>query len=387
MTLSRDARRRTARGVVVASAAVAAVLGSVGSLSPAAVAHERHGHATRLAFRGEAALPAGATFAGTTVGGLSSITYDRRRDVYYALSDDQVGARFYTLRIDVADGALQPGDVTVLGVTTLRGPDGQPFPAGSLDPEGLALTKRRTLIVTTEGFALPGKQIAPFIREFNLDGSPIRDFAVPSAFEPVVDSHGVRNNLGLESAAVTPDGRSLFTGGENALVQDGPAASLTSGSRSRLLRYDVRSGQLQRQYVYDNAPVVKPPSPAGAFTVSGLVELLPFDRLRLLSMERSFSVGAGNSIKLYDVSLYGATDVGPVDDLQAVPGLRPVRKRLAFDLATLGLTLDNLEGMTLGPRLRGGKRALVIASDNNFMPGQVSQFLLFSVEAGRGHRD
>jgi hypothetical protein len=151
---------------------------------------------------------------------------------------------------------------------------------------------------------------------------------------------------------------------------------LTSGSRSRLLRYDVRSGQLQRQYVYDNAPVVKPPSPAGAFTVSGLVELLPFDRLRLLSMERSFSVGAGNSIKLYDVSLDGATDVGTVDDLQAVPGLRPVRKRLAFDLATLGLTLDNLEGMTLGPRLRGGKRALVIASDNNFMPGQVSQFLL-----------
>ena len=49
-----------------------------------------------------------------------------------------------------------------------------------------------------------------------------------------------------------------------------------------------------------------------------------------------------------------------------------------IDLDVLGLTLDNLEGMTLGPRLPNGDRALIIMSDNNFTPGQVSQFLLFS---------
>ena len=42
-----------------------------------AVAHER------LDFRGQAIIPTGTTFAGTTVGGLSSITYDRRHDRYY----------------------------------------------------------------------------------------------------------------------------------------------------------------------------------------------------------------------------------------------------------------------------------------------------------------
>ena len=32
--------------------------------------------------------------------------------------------------------SLSPGDVTFLGVTTLKQPDGTPYPTGSLDPEG-----------------------------------------------------------------------------------------------------------------------------------------------------------------------------------------------------------------------------------------------------------
>jgi hypothetical protein len=35
--------------------------------------------------------------------------------------------------------------------------------------------------------------------------------------------------------------------------------------------------------------------------------------------------------------------------------------------------------MTFGPRLADGRRSLLIVSDNNFTPGQVSQFLLFAV--------
>ena len=54
-------------------------------------------------------------------------------------------------------------------------------------------------------------------------------------------------------------------------------------------------------------------------------------------------------------------------------------KTEVLDLNTLGLTLDNLEGMTFGPRLADGRRSLLIASDNNFTSGQVSQFLLVAV--------
>src|SRR5215217_1378885 len=72
-----------------------------------------HGRSLDLQFRGQAIVPTGTMFDGTTVGGLSSITYDKKRRVYYAISDDQgqlQPARFYTLELAVRDGRLADGD-------------------------------------------------------------------------------------------------------------------------------------------------------------------------------------------------------------------------------------------------------------------------------------
>ncbi len=106
--------------------------------------------------------------------------------------------------------------------------------------------------------------------------------------------------------------------------------------------------------------------PATAFSVNGIVELLPLSPSLLLSMERSFSVGApdtGNTIKLYGVALVGGR----------------AHKTLLLDLDHLGIPLDNVEGMTFGPRLRDGRQSLVLVSDNNFAANQFTQFLLFAI--------
>jgi hypothetical protein len=183
-----------------------------------------------LEFLGQATFATGFSFGGTPVGGLSSITFDHRRGVFYSLSDDAsvlAPARYYTLQLDVGDGHLDDGDVRFVDVTTILAPDGQPYPPNSLDPEGLTLTKSRDLVVTSEGFA--GRGIAPWVRRYDLDGSFIENFAVPDAFAPTSATHGVRPNLAFEAAAVAPNGRHLFVGPEGALVQDGPAASLDGG--------------------------------------------------------------------------------------------------------------------------------------------------------------
>jgi hypothetical protein len=332
-----------------------------------------------LAFQGQTIFATGTTFAGTTVGGLSSITYDAARGVFYALSDDQgqlQPARFYTLRIDPASRT-----VDFLAVTTLKAPDGQPYPVAGLDPEGLTLTKDGELIVTSEGFAARG--IAPWVRRYALDGTFLGDLPVPGAFLPTGPTHGVRQNLAFEAAAVAPDGRHLFVGMENALVQDGPAATLAGGSPSRILRYNLATGRLDRQYVYVTDPVAEPPVPATNFSVNGLVELLPFNDEFMLSMERSFSVGApgtGNKIKLYSVAFPGATNVDGVESLGGtLGGVRAAEKTLLLDLDTLGLPLDNVEGMTIGPTLPDGRRSLVLVSDNNFAASQFTQFLFFAL--------
>jgi hypothetical protein len=359
--------------LAVACALIALPIGQGGS----ATANPERARPVHLQFRGESTLPAGLTFEGTVVGGLSSISYDADREVYYAISDDQgsFGAvRYYTLAVDVADGRLDPGDVSVLDYTVLQPPAGETYAAGTVDPEGLTLTTDDTLVVTSEG--VPSAGVDPWIREYQLDGSYVRDLTVPEPFL-VGPGTGVRPNLGFE-AATMGHGPFLFTGNEAALAQDGPAATPTNGSVARILRFRLGSGQVDRSFVYPVDPVAAEPVPPTAFSVNGLVELLPLNNSFLLAMERSFSVGVGNDISLHLVGLPGAEDVSGLDSLNGAD-VESVTKTEVLDLDTLGLTLDNLEGMTFGPRLANGRKSLLIVSDNNFTPGQVSQFLLFAV--------
>jgi hypothetical protein len=365
-------------GTAVAIASTAASV----TFAPAGAVGDR-GRLPSLEFVGEATFPTGHLFGGTVVGGLSGITYDARRGVFYSLSDDrsQLGpARFYTLRVDLADGRLNPGDVSFTGVTTLKQPDGTTFPTLSLDPEGIALTEDDTLVVTSEGDT--ARLIDPFVRLFDLEGRSVRALPVPSLFLPTAGgTSGIRNNLAFESAGVTPNGRFFFTGVEGALVQDGPAASLTAGSPARLLRYNLRSRKPDKQFVYQVGPIAEPPVPAGQFAVNGLVELLPLSNHSLLAMERSFSVGAGNTIRIYLAEIGRAQDVDRFDSLAGLLGrIRPVEKTLLLDLDALGITLDNVEGMAFGPDLPDGRRSLVLVSDNNFDPAAFTQFLAFAYE-------
>jgi 3-phytase len=340
--------------------ALAALL-AMAALAPTATAKKGHKRGPSLEFRGQLIFPTGTTFQSTNVGGLSSIAY-AGRSTFYVLSDDQTNARFYKLRADIADGQLSTGDITFESVTLLKQPDGTPYAPASLDPEGFALTKHnRHAIVTSEGFT--NRLIPPWIRVYNLDGSYVRDLPVPAEYIPnAAGTQGVRLNLGFESAAVLR--KHFFTGTESSLLQDDPPPILSRPSPARLLRYDLRRNALEREWTYLVDPIAEPFT---TFGVSGLVEVLPLDKRRLITMERSFSVGApgtGNKIKLF------VTKLGRD---------REAAKSLLLNLDVLGIPLDNVEGMAFGPRLRGGKRTLLLVSDNNFAATQFTQFLLFAV--------
>jgi len=56
-------------------------------------------------------------------------------------------------------------------------------------------------------------------------------------------------------------------------------------------------------------------------------------------------------------------------------------KRLLLDLSDVSALprIDNVEGITLGPRLPDGRRTLVLVSDNNFNNLEITQFIAFAV--------
>jgi hypothetical protein len=180
----------------------------------------------------------------------------------------------------------------------------------------------------------------------------------------------------------------LFTATENALVQDGPLATINTGSRSRILKYNLTTGQPEQEFLYLTDPVAAPAVPETGFNTNGLVELLALDnRGTFLALERSFSAGApgtGNTIKLYEVKLNGASDISDINSLNAINinTVIPVEKRLVLNFDSLGLPtgLDNVEGMTLGPVLPNGQQSLVLVSDNNFSATQFTQILALGLD-------
>ncbi len=346
-------------------------------------------------FLGEVTFDTGFTFGNTLVGGLSGITYDRFNNLYYSISDDRSQfdpARFYTLNIDLSDSALNSGDIAFTGVTTLTDANGNPFAPLSLDPEGIALTNRGSLFISSEGEVDPvaGRVTNPFVNQFSLQGQQFQALPVPDKFLPTADgSSGIRNNLAFESLTLSPDGRFLFTAIENALIQDGPTADLENGSPSRIVQYNLLTGQPEQEFVYFTDPVATESVPPGQFQTNGLVELLALDNTgTLLGLERSFSVGAGNSIKLYQVQTQGALDVSSIDGFDGLEIDSPVKKQLLLDFADLDLPLDNIEGVTFGPTLPDGRQSLIVVSDNNFNVGnpndpndnQFTQFLAFALD-------
>ncbi|MGD8212446.1 MAG: phytase, partial [Desulfobacterales bacterium] len=340
-------------------------------------------------FLGEVTFSTGLKFRGTEVGGLSGITYNPARDIYYALSDDRSDidpARYYTVKIAIADGKLADGDIEFRNVITLRDQHGRPFSAGSIDPEGIARTCWGQLYISSEGDA--DNLIDPFVNKFSLWGRQIRELPVDPKFLPTPGgASGIRNNLAFESLTITPNGRYLYTAVENALVQDGPAADVEQESLARIVKYDLLTCEAVGEFVYTVGAVPEEPDPSDAFRTNGLVELLAIDNNgTLLALERAFSVGKGNTVKLYEVRTQGALDVIKESDLfWEEKGIAfeidpPVAKRLLIDFAQLPITPDNLEGMTFGPKLRDGRQTLIVVSDNNFNSSQVTQFILLGLE-------
>jgi 3-phytase/alkaline phosphatase D len=345
---------------------------------------------TDVDYLGMVTFDTGHMFADTEVGGLSGITYDAKRGVYYVLSDDRSDvnlARYYTVGIDISDGQLDPGDVQFLKVTTLLDQNRQPFEPRSLDPEGIVLVRPGFLFISSEGDADASPPIDPFVNRFNQRGKQTKALPVPDKFLPDgTETWGVRDNLAFEPLTVTPNGKYLYTGVENALVQDGPPSTLDDETLSRVLQYEMMRGKPDKEFVFVTSTIPKPSDPPGDFADNGLVELAALDNAgTLLALERSYASGVGNTVKLFETSIKGATDVSGMDALwdegtgAAVP-FEPMSKALVVDFADLGISPDNLEGMTLGPKLPDGRRLLIVVSDNNFNPYQITQFVALALE-------
>ncbi|KAF1042082.1 MAG: hypothetical protein GAK35_02927 [Herbaspirillum frisingense] len=341
---------------------------------------------------GEQRIALNQEFRGTVIGGLSGIDYDAATDTWVAESDDRSEvspARFYTLRLRYDLNGFHQASVE--DVTFLRQADGSLYPGvkevarlgGEVpDIESIRVDPQDgSLWYSSEGSRPLG--MSPFVRQARRDGRHLANFPVGAMFDIHPDREwGPRNNLSFEGLSFSPDGNSLWLGMEEPLYQDGPVASVEHGALARITRYG-RDGAMLAQYAYPLDPI--PHAPGGKYADNGLSEILAVDDTRLLVLERAGIQGKDGifsfHIRLYEMDVAQASDTRQLVSLRDADRLAPANKRLVLDFNRPALLekVDNLEGMSWGPKLANGHDSLVFVSDNNFTPSQVTQLLVFEV--------
>lgn len=342
---------------------------------------------------GEKEIENAFSFKGTTVGGLSSIDYDRRRDVYYLICDDRSAinpARFYTARIFFTAKGID--SVMMVRVDTLLQPDGSVYPnakqhpAQTPDPEAMRYDPlRNRLIWSSEGERiLRGTDTVlqnPSINMISLRGRYRDSFRLPANLRMQAIEKGPRQNGVLEGMSFDGNYQTLYVNAEEPIYEDGPRAGLTDNHPwIRIYRFDVRTRKNTAQYAYLLDPVAYPTLPANAFMVNGVPDILAIGGNKMIVMERSFSTGRlPCTIKLYLTDLGKAGDIRKNSSLRQTAPVKPLTKKLLLNMDSLGIYVDNVEGMTLGPRLPNGHQTLVLVADNNFNAFEKTQIFVFEI--------
>ena len=333
-------------------------------------------------------------FAGTAVGGLSSIDYDAGSNLYYLVSDDRSAhgpARFYTARIDYDASGLH--QVRLHDTRALLSPAQAPYPSLRQPLPGIATPDAEALRVLPGGRSLLWSSEGDFARGFGpqllqsgTDGRWQREWPLPPELRlPASKSEGPRSNFTLEALALSQDGRTLWLAMEAALRQDGPLpAAGQAGGPVRITAYDMGTQQPMRQLAYQPDAL-----PADLWlqrgAINGVSAVLADDAEHLLVLERFFAPPLRFGARIYRISTRADASSDTLGQARLLPGnYRPADKELLLDLADASLrSVDNLEGMSWGPPLPDGRRVLLLVSDNNFNPAEVTQFVALSEERGR----
>lgn len=347
-----------------------------------------------IRFISEYVAPNGMQFNRTTVGGLSGIDYDSKRELYYMICDDPSAnnpSRFYTAKIVISQKGID--SVIFTRVDTLLDAGGKQYPdirkdrVHSADLEAMRYDDSRDeFIWSSEG----QRVIKDGIRDLQNPAIVITDrfgrykdsFALPANMRIQLDEKGPRHNSVFEGLSFDEDYSHVYVNVEEPLYEDGPKAGTgDSTAVIRFLKFNRKLKQCVAQYIYRIDPVPYPANPPGAFKINGVPDILYLGNDKFIVIERAFSFGRiPTDIKIFLADAASAEDVSPLPSILAVPASQFVSKRLLLDVnKSLSFDIFNIEGVTFGPLLANGHRSLVLVTDNNFNAKEKTQFFLFEV--------
>jgi len=344
-------------------------------------------------FLDEYVLPLNQTFQNTFVGGLSGIDYDAGNNQYYLISDDPSQfspARFYAAQIDIKENKIDT--IRLTKVTFIQQEDGIQYPKyqqgknSKADGESIRYNPvKNNLIWSNEGERLFRKTdttiVQPALTFISTSGKFLDTVALPSGFHITKQNYGVRKNAFFEGLTYADNFKTLYASLEEPLYQDGEQSHFGfDQALTRITKFNVQAKKSIAQYAYQLDALPIKPTAESDWNLNGISEILAINNHTLLIMERAWAKGRDDHsfVRLYLVDLKGAENV--IDNLSFIESKpKPLHKKLLFDFDALNMHIDNIEGVTFGPKLANGNESLIFCVDNNFGKTQIQQFFLFEV--------
>lgn len=317
------------------------------------------------------------------IGGLSGIDYSN--GFFYFVVDDSNNPRFLKAEIDIKQNKIN--SVKFKNVVYLNDTATAFYNENILDLESIFIDKEtKEVNFVSEGSIFKGKKPSVFATDSL--GNFLHSYKLPNYFIPNTIPK-LKHNGVFEGSSKGVNEKGFWVAMESPFIVDGDEPSFNkTSSPIRVTYFDKKSKKAIKQFAYQLEHITKPSK--GEINLNGVTSILEYRENHFFIIERTYQSGYGNygnSIKIFDAHIdETTTNILEVESLKET-NFTSLKKRLIFDFEdvrdklTKGI-VDNIEGVTFGPKLANGNQSLILVSDDNFQlyGKQLNQIILLEIE-------
>lgn len=316
------------------------------------------------------------------VGGLSGIDFDGGN--YYIVVDDAVHPRILKTAIEIKEDTI--ADVSFLNTILIKRDTSRFFKENVLDLESVFVTENSNIHLVSEGAIKFG--VKPSILTVDTLGNFVREISTPPHFHQL-EQWTLKHNGTFEGSSKSYDGKGFWVAMESPIVEDGEEPSFVQAkSPVRITYYDNASRNANKEFAYHLEKIDKPAK--GTINLNGVTAVLEYEKNKFFVVERMYQSGYGaygNTIRIFNAVVADkTTDILTIDSLKKQSYI-PMKKKLLLDFQSCKEELsdgviDNIEGISFGPRLKNGNRSLLLIADDNFQKHgkQYNQVILVEIQ-------
>jgi hypothetical protein len=337
-----------------------------------------------LYFLDEYVLSDSIRFKNTLIGGLSGLDYANNQ--YYFVVDDARNPRVLLGDITISNYEIK--SIGFKNIIFLNDTATNFYSENALDLESVFFDEQTNEInLVSEGAIRKNK--LPSVFKIDENGAFLESFPLPKNLS---DLKVIKHNAAFEGSSKSIDHKGFWTAFEAPLKDDGAEPTFTkTSSPIRITYFDKKSKKATKQYAYQLEHITKPSK--GDINLNGVTAILEYKKNHFFVIERTYQNGYGsygNIIRIFEAAIdEKTTNILEIDALKTTK-FRPLKKRLIFNFEdvkenlTSGI-IDNIEGLTLGPKLPNGNQSLVLVADDNFQSfgKQLNQFILLELQINK----